>query len=76
MTLYERPGCHLCDETHRALRRIALERPLEISRIDITTDAALERAYVLRIPVLRAGGRELDAAGADDAAIAAWLADA
>jgi glutaredoxin len=75
VTLYERPGCHLCEETHRALRRIALDRPLEIARVDITGDPALERRYVLRVPVLSAGGRDLDAAGLDDRAIATWLAE-
>lgn len=74
VTLYERPGCHLCEETLEALGRIAGARRLEIARVDITTDPELERRYVLRIPVLRAGERELDAAGLDDAAIGAWLA--
>lgn len=73
VTLYERPGCHLCEESYRALRRIGFDRPLEITRIDIATDAALEHRYVVRIPVLTALGNELDAAGLDDRRLAAWL---
>jgi hypothetical protein len=73
VTLYERAGCHLCEETHRALRRIGLDRPLDVRRVDITTDPALERRYVVRIPVLAAGEDELDAAGLADREIAAWL---
>jgi hypothetical protein len=73
VTLYERPGCHLCEETHRALRRIGLDRPLAIERVDITRDPALELRYVVRIPVLAVGTAELDAAGVPDREIAAWL---
>ncbi len=72
--LIEKDDCHLCAETHRALRRIALERPLEITRVDIARlDDATRDRYVLRIPVLVVGGEELDAAGLEDAAIERWL---
>jgi hypothetical protein len=73
VTLFERAGCHLCKETHRALRRIGLDRPLAIARVDIASDPALERRYVLRIPVLAVAESELDAAGLSDRQIAAWL---
>jgi glutaredoxin len=73
VTLYERAGCHLCEETHRALRRIGLDRPLAIERVDIAADPALELRYIVRIPVLAANGAELDAAGLADREIAAWL---
>jgi len=74
VTLYERAGCGLCDETHRALRRLALDRALEIERVDIDRVTALTDRYALRVPVLRVGDAELDAAGLDDAAVARWLA--
>ncbi|MEA2661103.1 MAG: hypothetical protein QOH08_675 [Chloroflexota bacterium] len=73
VTLYERAGCHLCEEVHRALRRIGLDRPLDVKRVDIATDPALELRYVVRIPVLAVGKAELDAAGLADREIAAWL---
>jgi Glutaredoxin-like domain (DUF836) len=73
VTLYERAGCHLCEETHRALRRIGLDRPLAIERVDIAADPGLERRYVVRIPVLKVGDEELDAAGLTDREIADWL---
>ena len=72
--LYERAGCGLCEETHRALRRIGLDRALEIERVDIEGDPDLTARYTLRIPVLRVGGSELEAAGLEDGAIARWLA--
>jgi hypothetical protein len=72
--LLERPGCELCAEAYRALRRIALDRPVEVERVDIgeAPDLVQDR-YLLRIPVLVAAGEELDAAGLEDAAIARWL---
>jgi hypothetical protein len=73
VTLYERAGCHLCEETHRALRRIGLDRPLTIQRVDIAADPRLERLYVVRIPVLKVEDAELDAAGLTDREIADWL---
>jgi glutaredoxin len=73
VTLYERAGCHLCEETHRALRRIGLDRPLAIERVDIAADPALELKYVIRIPVVAVGEAELDTAGLVDREIAAWL---
>ena len=74
VTLYERAGCHLCEEAHRSLRRIGLDRALEITRVDIATDPALERRYLVRIPVIVVGTHELDAAGVADRELAAWIA--
>ncbi|HEY3218889.1 MAG TPA: glutaredoxin family protein [Candidatus Limnocylindria bacterium] len=74
--LLEKEGCGLCAETYRALSRIRMDMPLEIERVDITSDAALLDRYVIRIPVLRFEARELDTAGLDDAALRRWLSDA
>jgi len=71
--LLEKPDCGLCAEAYRALRRVALDVPLDVDRVDITKDPALFDRYALRIPVLTTGERELDAAGVDDRAIRAWL---
>jgi hypothetical protein len=71
--LFEKPECGLCAEAHRALRRVALDRPIAIERVDITTDNTLFDRYALRVPVLTLGERELDAAGLSDRAIASWL---
>jgi len=71
--LLEKSDCGLCAEAYRALRRVALDVPLEIERVDITKDPALFDRYALRIPVVVVGERELDAAGVDDRALRAWL---
>ncbi len=73
--LLEKEGCGLCADTYRALTRIRMDMPLEIERIDITTDVALLDRYVIRVPVLRVEARELDTAGLDDAALRRWLKD-
>lgn len=73
MRLLEKPDCGLCAEVYRALRRVGLDAPLEVERVDITQDSALFDRYALRIPVVVAGERELDAAGVDDRALRAWL---
>jgi glutathione S-transferase len=59
MTLYGKPGCHLCDEARAELERIRGEHPFELEQVDITLDAALHRRYGERIPVLELDGEEL-----------------
>ena len=71
--LLEKPDCGLCAEAYRALRRVALDVPVDVDRVDITRDPALFDRFALRIPVLTMGERELDAAGVDDREIRAWL---
>jgi hypothetical protein len=70
VTLYERAGCHLCEEVGDALGRIGR---VAIERVDIAADPELERRFLVRIPVLAMDGRELDAAGLGQQEIAAWL---
>jgi hypothetical protein len=71
--LLEKPDCGLCAEAYRALRRVGLDLPVEITRVDITGRPDLVDRYALRIPVMRVGERELDVAGLYDRAIRAWL---
>ena len=50
IVLYERPGCHLCDEV-RALLDAILGQGL-YKRVDIDTDDALVLRYGFRVPVV------------------------
>ena len=59
LTLYSKPGCHLCDEMKDLLVRIAADATLAIDEIDISTDATLTALYGWDIPVLMLGGRKL-----------------
>lgn len=54
LTMYTRPGCHLCDEAAEVLDRIG--EPYE--KIDISGDRELEAEYGDRIPVIMLDGRE------------------
>ena len=60
LTLYSRPGCHLCDEMKAVVARVVreLETPVTIDEVDISTDADLETRYGLEIPVLLIDGKK------------------
>jgi hypothetical protein len=57
LTLYSRPGCHLCDDMKAVVERVARSVPLTIEVVDITTDPVLEARYGLEIPVLLIEGK-------------------
>jgi glutaredoxin len=59
VTLYGKPGCHLCDDARAAVKRVRAERPFELHEVDVTLDPALHREYGERIPVLTLNGEEL-----------------
>ena len=73
VTLYTRPGCHLCDEARAALLQVRAHMPFELVEIDIETDDELHRAYLERIPVIALDGEELFDYFVDQAALAARL---
>ena len=52
LTLYTRPGCHLCDDIKEILASVSKVEPFELLEIDISTEPALERRYGGDIPVL------------------------
>jgi len=64
LIVYRRPGCHLCDDAELLLRdELALRvraglGPVNVSRVDISTDAALQARYARRIPVFAVGDQE------------------
>jgi len=59
ITLYGRPGCHLCDDALAVLERIRAEQPFAIETVNIEDDDALLRAYLERIPVVAVDGEEV-----------------
>jgi glutaredoxin len=59
VTLYGRPGCHLCDEARLVLQRIRATHPFRLEEIDIEADDALLKRYLERIPVIALEGEEL-----------------
>ncbi len=58
LTIYSRPGCHLCDEMKAVINRVAQSIPLQLEEIDISTSRELEERYGLEIPVLMVEGKK------------------
>ena len=58
LTLYTRPGCHLCEVMQAVVEEVRARLPLTIEVVDITTDPALEARYGLEIPVLLVNGKK------------------
>ncbi|MGH2832482.1 MAG: glutaredoxin family protein [Solirubrobacteraceae bacterium] len=59
LTLYTRPGCHLCEQAVSELQALRSELDFELTEVDISTDDGLLRAYFERIPVAVLDGQEL-----------------
>lgn len=59
LTLYSRPGCHLCDVMKAELAQVDLGRPVRLEVVDISGDAKLTELYGKRIPVLAAAGKPI-----------------
>jgi len=57
VTLYSRPGCHLCEDAKAVVARVARTHALELCEIDISGDPDLERQYGHDIPVVAIDGR-------------------
>jgi glutaredoxin len=59
LTLYGKPGCHLCDDARKTVERVRAEHPCELREVDVSLDPELNREYGERIPVLALDGEEL-----------------
>jgi hypothetical protein len=76
ITLYGRPGCHLCDDARDVLERLRARFAFTLEERDITTDDDLHRRYLERIPVVALDGEELFDFFVDEGALADRLRDA
>ena len=59
LTLYGKPGCHLCHEAREVVKRALMGRPVHLEEVDIALDPALFARYGERIPVLELDGEVL-----------------
>ncbi len=55
VTLYTKPGCHLCEEAKAAIAPLLREFQAPLREVDIESDAALIARYAWDIPVLFIG---------------------
>jgi glutaredoxin len=58
VTLYSRPGCHLCDVARGVIAAERDRAVFDVVEVDISTDDALELEYGIRIPVVLIDGVE------------------
>ena len=58
MTLYTRPGCHLCEEAKAAIAPVLHEFGAALREVNIEKDAVLEERYGWDIPVIFIGARK------------------
>jgi hypothetical protein len=59
LTLYGKPGCHLCEGARAVVLAVSERRGVELIEVDVTLDPVLEGRYGERIPVLALDGEEL-----------------
>lgn len=55
VTLYTRKDCHLCEQAGQDLRALQEEYAFRLISVDIDSDAALQQAYALEVPVVEIG---------------------
>lgn len=58
VTLFTRPGCHLCDDARAVVLAEREHTAFELEEIDIESSDALIEGYGLRIPVVAIDGIE------------------
>lgn len=69
VSLYGKPGCHLCEEARAVVSRVREQRPFRLEEVDVSLDPVLYRRYGERIPVLALDGEELYEFHVDEAAL-------
>ncbi len=55
VTLYTRPGCHLCDEAKSAIAPLLREFGMALREVSIDADPILRERYGLDVPVIFIG---------------------
>ena len=59
LTVYERTGCHLCDDMVATLSEWKEELGFEVERVDVDRSPELAARYGPRVPVLAHGSFEV-----------------
>ena len=73
ITLYTRPGCHLCDDARAVVERVCADVGESFEEVDITTDDDLEDRFGEDIPVTFVDGRQHDFWRVDETRLRAAL---
>ena len=59
LTVYERVGCHLCEDMVITLSEWQSELGFEVERIDVDSSPVLAARYGAKVPVLMLGSLEI-----------------
>jgi glutaredoxin len=73
ITLYSRPGCHLCDVAREVVERVCADLGEEYVEVSIDDDPALQERFGEEIPVTFVDGRQHDFWRVDEARLRAAL---
>jgi glutaredoxin len=73
ITLYTRPGCHLCEDAADLLERLATRLRLAIVEVNILEDANLYERYKHSIPVVAIADGPTLAAPIREEELLRWL---
>ncbi len=73
VTLYTRPGCHLCDDARLVVARVCDELGESFDEVDITADDGLEDRFGEEVPVTFVDGRQHDFWRVDETRLRAAL---
>ena len=73
ITIYTRPGCHLCDAAREVVERVCADVGESFDEVDITTDDELEDRFGEDIPVTFVDGRQHDFWRVDETRLRAAL---
>jgi glutaredoxin len=73
ITLYSKPGCHLCDDARAVIERVCADLGTTYAEISILDDPALMERYGEEIPVTLVDGRQHDFWRVDETRLRAAL---
>jgi glutaredoxin len=59
VTLYGRPGCHLCDDAQAIMVSLQKWLCFDLKLVNIEDDDELHRRYMFEIPVVALRGKEI-----------------
>ncbi|MCW2852357.1 MAG: glutaredoxin 2 [Nocardioides sp.] len=73
ITLYGRPGCHLCDDARAVIEKVCAETGEEYVEVSVDDDPELQRRFTEEVPVTFVDGRQHDFWRVDEARLRAAL---
>jgi glutaredoxin len=60
VTLYSRPGCHLCDDARAVIEAVCADLGESYTEVDIDSDPELRERFTDEVPVTFVDGRQHD----------------